>query len=267
MNARPDVFYPIVPDLAWLARLVPLGVKTVQLRLKDAPPEQLELRPVAGGEVPAVRVELEDLRPGDRILVMPGAYPPFHFSRGVSVIGMGDDPGDVLIGRCDLHVTVPAEGYDAIFENPLLAGADTSFWIRQPVPLIGGGRVVLSGRNGLLNSLRSSKEFGQSNFTNPGLVLAGLGADLDLTPTLRASVNANGLWFADTTVLEAARMQAGIDREIGLDLSVALTWRPLASQNIVLRLSAAALVPGKGFKDLYGKETPYSILGNLVFSY
>jgi hypothetical protein len=160
-----------------------------------------------------------------------------------------------------------ANGYDAIFENPLLAGADTSFWIRQPVPLIGGGRVVLSGRNGLLNSLRSSKEFGQSNFTNPGLVLAGLGADLDLTPTLRASVNANGLWFADTAVLEAARMQAGIGREIGLDLSVALTWRPLASQNIVLRLSAAALVPGKGFKDLYGNETPYSILGNLVFSY
>ena len=31
-----DVFYPIVPDLAWLRRLVPLGVKTVQLRLKDA---------------------------------------------------------------------------------------------------------------------------------------------------------------------------------------------------------------------------------------
>lgn len=56
-------------------------------------------------------------QPGDRILVMPGAYPPFHFSRGVSVIGMGDDPGDVLIGRCDLHVTVPAEGYDAKLSN------------------------------------------------------------------------------------------------------------------------------------------------------
>ena len=32
----PDLFYPIVPDLAWLKRLVPLGVKTIQLRLKDA---------------------------------------------------------------------------------------------------------------------------------------------------------------------------------------------------------------------------------------
>lgn len=30
-----DVFYPIVPDFAWLERLVPLGVKTIQLRMKD----------------------------------------------------------------------------------------------------------------------------------------------------------------------------------------------------------------------------------------
>ena len=32
----PDVFYPIVPDANWLARLVPLGLRTVQLRIKDA---------------------------------------------------------------------------------------------------------------------------------------------------------------------------------------------------------------------------------------
>ncbi|MGE0766162.1 MAG: thiamine phosphate synthase [Hyphomicrobiaceae bacterium] len=31
-----DLFYPIVPDLAWIERIVPLGVRTVQLRLKDA---------------------------------------------------------------------------------------------------------------------------------------------------------------------------------------------------------------------------------------
>lgn len=31
-----DVFYPIVPDAAWVGRLVPLGVKTIQLRVKDA---------------------------------------------------------------------------------------------------------------------------------------------------------------------------------------------------------------------------------------
>jgi thiamine-phosphate pyrophosphorylase len=36
-----DAFYPIVPDVEWLRRLVPLGVKTVQLRLKDAEPERV----------------------------------------------------------------------------------------------------------------------------------------------------------------------------------------------------------------------------------
>jgi thiamine-phosphate pyrophosphorylase len=29
-------FYPIVPNAAWAARIVPLGVKTIQLRVKDA---------------------------------------------------------------------------------------------------------------------------------------------------------------------------------------------------------------------------------------
>ena len=37
----PDVFYPIVPDLNWLARIVPLGVRTVQLRIKDARAEEI----------------------------------------------------------------------------------------------------------------------------------------------------------------------------------------------------------------------------------
>jgi hypothetical protein len=34
------------------------------------------------------------------------------------------------------------EGFDAIFENPVFAGADTSYWIRQTVPFAGGGRAV-----------------------------------------------------------------------------------------------------------------------------
>ena len=38
-----------------------------------------------------------------------------------------------------------ATGFDAILENPQFAGADTSYWIRQAVPLIGGGGVALVG--------------------------------------------------------------------------------------------------------------------------
>lgn len=36
-----DVFYPIVPDLDWLRRIVPLGVRTVQLRLKNASVDEI----------------------------------------------------------------------------------------------------------------------------------------------------------------------------------------------------------------------------------
>lgn len=158
-------------------------------------------------------------------------------------------------------------GFDAVFENPIIAGADTSFWIRQGVPFIAGGGVTLSTRNGLLPNLRSSKEHGQSNFTNPGLRLLGVGADMDLTPTTRLSFNANHLSFDRTEVIEVLRQQENIDREIGWDLSAALIWRPLAIQNIVARLSVATLVPGSGFEDLYKTESNYSVLGNLILTY
>lgn len=162
-----------------------------------------------------------------------------------------------------------SHGYDAIFENPIFAGADTSYWIRQNIPLIGGGGVALSTRNGLLANLRSSKEQGQSNFDNPGLRLIGLGADFDLTPQSRISGNLNHLWFDDTAVLEAARAAAPIDNDIGTDFSVAYIWRPFFTQNIVLRVSGAALFPGEGLKNLYGTDdTPYySVLANLILTY
>jgi hypothetical protein len=160
-----------------------------------------------------------------------------------------------------------ANGFDAVFENPIFAGADTSFWIRQPVPLVGGGVVALSARNGVLNSLRHSKEHGQSNFTNPGIRLAGLGADFDLLPELRLSLNANHLSFDDTAVLEAARNQGGIDAEIGWDVSTALIWRPFMQQNVILRVSGAMLLPGAGFEQLFPDDTPYSILTNVIVTY
>jgi hypothetical protein len=160
-----------------------------------------------------------------------------------------------------------ATGFDAIFENPQFAGADSSYWIRQAVPLIGGGRVALSSRNGVLNSLRTSKEEGQSNFTNPGIMLAGLGVDADVLPTLRASANANTLYFVETAVLEAARNQASIDKHIGYDLSLSLTYRPLMSQNIVLRASYAMLLAGDGYESLFPSDDPGYFLLNAVLAY
>lgn len=163
-------------------------------------------------------------------------------------------------------------GFDAIFENPIFGGADTSYWIRQTIPFAGGGRVIsINGRNGILNSLRSSKEEGQSNFNNPGTVFIGAGADFDLSPQTRVSVNANHLWFENTSSLQALRMEGSIPKDIGFDLSVAAIYRPKATQNIVGRLSAAVLLPGKGFKDLFdnkqGDKAYVSILANMILSF
>ena len=198
----------------------------------------------------------EDIRAGFTAMELSRDYSWARFRLSLAYATADKDPFDDK-----------AEGFDAIFENPQFAGADTSFYIRQPIPLIGGGRVALSGRNAFLNSLRTSKEAGASNFVNPGLMLAGVGTDFDLTPTLRVSGNFNYLGFADTAVLEVLRQQGPIDRALGLDSSFALTWRPLAIQNVVARLSVAALIPGSGYKQLFGDQVAYSVLGNVVLTY
>ncbi len=163
-----------------------------------------------------------------------------------------------------------ATGFDAIFENPQFAGADTSVLIRQSIPLIFGGGVAISGRNGMLPSLRTSKDQGQSNFVNPGLGMIGIGADWDVLPQLRLSANASWLTFMETDVLEKLRNQGRVRSEIGWDLSAAANYRPFFSQNIILRLSGAVLLPGAGLRDLFltrGENPFYSILANLVLAY
>lgn len=164
-----------------------------------------------------------------------------------------------------------AQGFDAIFENPQFAGADTSYWMRQPVPLIGGGGVFLSGRNGLLNSLRSSKEQGQSNFVNPGTVLYGVGVDLDVLPELRLFANINHISFAEKGVVEVLRNQPLASKSIGWDTSVSLLYRPTFIQNVVLRASGAMLTGGDAFDELFATERKgdrlYSVLFNLILTY
>ena len=182
--------------------------------------------------------------------------------RGAALFASGDgDPFD------DVH-----RGFDAIFENPIFAGADTSYWIRQTIPFAGGARAVsLNGRNGILVDLRSSKEQGQSNFVNPGTILLGAGADFDITPTFRLSTNVNHLWFHQTDVLQRLRQQGTIRSDIGWDISAAAIWRPTAIQNVVFRLSGALLQPGTGFRDLFTSEPRdrryYSILLNAIVTY
>ena len=78
--------------------------------------------------------------------------------------------------------------------------------------------------------------------------------------------------FDDTAVLEVARNQQDISREIGWDLSAALIYRPFFTQNVVFRLSGAMLKPGDGLRDLYGEQANdddyyFTMLANLVLTY
>ena len=163
-------------------------------------------------------------------------------------------------------------GFDAIFENPQFAGADTSYWIRQSIPFAGGGRAVgVNTRNGVLNDLRSSKDEGQSNFNNPGTILLGGGTDIDLTPQVRLSVNVNHLWFDNTAVVQSLRNEGSIPKSLGWDYSTSVIWRPKVTQNLVFRGSVAVFDPGAGFGDLFsnssGDSRYYSVLLNAILSF
>lgn len=143
-----------------------------------------------------------------------------------------------------------ATGFDSIFENPNFAGGDFSYWQRQAIRLFG---VNLVNRESLLPDLRSSKVEGQSNFVNPGLILLNFGVDFELTPKLRMINNVNFLWFDETNVLKTFVFQDQVRNFIGTDLSSGFEYRPLLNNNIIVRVGAAMLIAGDGFRDLYDR--------------
>lgn len=160
-----------------------------------------------------------------------------------------------------------AEGFDAIFDNPSFAGGGFSFWNRMGIRLAGSG-VTLVNRGSLLPDLRSSKEEGQPNFVNPGLHLASLGLDVEVTPKLKAVLTANYLRFDKTETLDLVLFQAKTDREIGWDLSAGARWRPYLNQNVVVVGGVAAFLPGQGFADIYEDDSPlFAAFGNLILTY
>jgi hypothetical protein len=159
-----------------------------------------------------------------------------------------------------------ARGFDSIFDNPNFAGGGFNFFTRQAIRLTGAG-VNLVNRNSFVPDLRTSKEQGQANFVNPGLFLYNIGMDMDLTPKLKLITNVSYLQFADTSSLQLLLNDNKIGRDIGLDLSVGLQYRPLLNNNIILTAGAAALVPASGFRDIYSSDTLYSTFLSMTFTY
>lgn len=159
-----------------------------------------------------------------------------------------------------------ARGFDAIEDLPSFAGGIFSLWNREGIRLSGSG-ILLTAPNSLLPSLRASKEEGQANFVNPGILLINAGADFDLTPKLKSVVNVNYLRFERTEPLELLLFQAPIRHSIGFDYSVGVQYRPPLTENITVTGGVSALTPGQGFKDIYTGKTLFSVFTAVRFQF
>lgn len=167
----------------------------------------------------------------------------------------GDD--DPLDGR--------GSGFDGVFDNPFFAGGPGSFYQSQAIRLFG---VDLSSARSFYNDLAGTKAEGQSNYVNPGVFLLNVGADAEITPKLRASLNANSLWFAQTETLELILNQNGIDSHIGYELNLSTQYRPALNNNVILTLGGSLFFPGDGFTDIYDTdETLWQVFAGVTLAY
>ncbi len=147
-----------------------------------------------------------------------------------------------------------AHGFDSIVDNPNFTGGPFSWYVHQGFNLAGTS-VGLKQRDSLIPDLRSSKTEGQANFVNPGVLLLGVGTEMDLTPKLRSFVNANYIRFMETDPLKTALLTDKVDNELGYDFSLGFQYRPLLTDNIIISTGFGALLPGTGYRDIYKAST------------
>jgi hypothetical protein len=159
-----------------------------------------------------------------------------------------------------------AHGFDAISEAQTFAGGIFSFFNREGIRLTGTG-VALVAPDSFLPNLRSSKEEGQANFVNPGIVLMNAGADFSLTPKIRAVTNVSYMRFHRTEPLELLLFQPHIDQSVGFDYSVGVVYRPPLSENMVITGGVAALTPGTGLRQIYTGKTLLSTFVTARFQF
>jgi len=146
-----------------------------------------------------------------------------------------------------------ARGFDTIVDETNFAGGAFSFFDQQGIRLTSTG-IALTNPGSLLVSLRSNKEEGQANFVNPGIYIFNAGADFNVTPKLRAFINANYLQFDRTEPLQILLFQPRIRHSIGTDTGLGIQYRPPLTENIVITSGISNLVPGAGFEDIFNKR-------------
>ena len=170
--------------------------------------------------------------------------------KGAAFVASGD--GDPFDDR--------GRGFDAIVDIPNFAGGPFSLWNRQGLRLPPTGTGLKSPVS-LLPALRTSKDEGQPNFVNPGIVLLNGAADVELTPKLRAFVTTSYLRFMDTSALETLLFQT-IRPNIGVEAGGGATYRPPLSENVVLIGGVQTMTLGQGMEDLYARRFLFSIFFN-----
>jgi hypothetical protein len=141
-----------------------------------------------------------------------------------------------------------------VVDNPNFTGGPFSYWVRQGFNL-GGTAVGLKQPSSLVPDLRSSKTEGQANFVNPGVLMLSLGTEMDVTPKLRSFFNVNYIRLMETDPIKTALLVDKVAHDIGWDLSVGVQYRPLLTDNIIISAGFGALIPGRGYKDIYAANT------------
>lgn len=159
-----------------------------------------------------------------------------------------------------------ARGFDAISEGQAFAGGIFSFFNREGIRLT-GTLVPLTSPESFLPNFRSSKEEGQANFVNPGIMILNAGADIEVTTKMRAVINGNLLRFHHTKPLELLLNQSKIESAVGADYGVGIIYRPPLSENIVITGGVSALTPFTGLRQIYTSKTLVSVFAVARFQF
>jgi hypothetical protein len=160
-----------------------------------------------------------------------------------------------------------ATGFDSIFDNPNFFGGGLDLFTRESIALT-NTKVSLKGDHTLLPDLRTSKEEGQANFVNPGLLGYNLGMEYEVTPTVELNANATYLQFASTDVIQYVEHDSTLQgRDIGIDYSLGVRYRPLLNNNIIVNAGLDFLTPFSAFQEIYNSETLYSTFVSVTFTY
>ena len=147
-----------------------------------------------------------------------------------------------------------ARGFDTILDNPSFIGGPFSWYVHEGINLPGTS-VNLKQGDSLVTNLRTSKTEGQSNFVNPGALILGIGADMDITPKLKAFANLNYIWLAEPASVKVALQTDRVRNDLGLDASFGFKYRPFLTDNIIISAGTGFFFPGGGYRDMYRTNT------------